>query len=257
MTYDGFMAEKEGLAKTTVKSSSSKFVILALIIAVLAIICAIYFYTKYSSTQVSSTTGNKEQIQQLINRVSKLMALPKNETPTVATVSDKTKLEDQSFFTNAENGDKVLIYSQAKKAILYRPSTNMIIDVAPVNLGANVSSNQTTTTVASAKEVSSSPTPTTKLKSVTLLILNGTKTSGVATTAKNGISEKISQISQISVGDSVSNYTKTIIVDPGLDKALDDQLVAVVGGTVVKTLPSGEKAAKQDIVIIVGEDYKK
>jgi hypothetical protein len=33
-------------------------------------------------------------------------------------------------------GDKVLIYSRAQKAILYSPSKNKIIEVAPINLTA-------------------------------------------------------------------------------------------------------------------------
>ena len=36
---------------------------------------------------------------------------------------------------NAKVGFKVLIYTQAKKAILYDPGANKIVEVAPVNIG--------------------------------------------------------------------------------------------------------------------------
>jgi hypothetical protein len=76
----------------------------------------------------------KAEVQQLTDKVSKLVVMP-NETPTLATVNDPSKLKDQTFFARAEKGDKVLIFTQAKRAILYRPSTNKVIESAPVNIG--------------------------------------------------------------------------------------------------------------------------
>jgi hypothetical protein len=86
------------------------------------------------------------EAQTLISQIGKLTDLPQGETPTVATVTDITKLKDQPFFTNAKNGDKVLIYTTAKKAYLYRPSTNKLINIAPVNLGSGQSNGTTSNT---------------------------------------------------------------------------------------------------------------
>lgn len=77
----------------------------------------------------------KEETDNLVREVAKLMDLPTGEAPTVATVLDKEKLKDQSFFKNAENGDKILIYTGANKAILYRPDTHKIIEVLPLTVG--------------------------------------------------------------------------------------------------------------------------
>jgi hypothetical protein len=74
----------------------------------------------------------KEQNKQLLDKVSQFIVLPTDEQPTIATVSDLAKLKGQPFFAHAEIGDKVLIYNKAKKAILYRPSTNKIIELAPL-----------------------------------------------------------------------------------------------------------------------------
>ena len=62
------------------------------------------------------------------------MELPEGETPTVATISDKEKLTGQPFFKSPENGDILFAYTTAMKAILYRPSTNKIINVAPITI---------------------------------------------------------------------------------------------------------------------------
>ncbi len=77
----------------------------------------------------------KQETRDLVAAVSKLIVLPDGEDPTVATVSEPNKLKSQAFFAKAQKGDKVLIYTNAKKAILYNPETNKIIEVAPINIG--------------------------------------------------------------------------------------------------------------------------
>jgi hypothetical protein len=64
------------------------------------------------------------------------MILPTDEQPTLATVSDVTKVRDQPFFTHAQNGDQVLVYTQTRKAILYRPSADRIVEVAPLSVNS-------------------------------------------------------------------------------------------------------------------------
>ncbi len=67
--------------------------------------------------------------------VGKLVKLPTDETPTVASVTDVNAAKKQSaFFVNAQNGDKVLFYVKTGQAILYRPSTNTIIAQGPLTL---------------------------------------------------------------------------------------------------------------------------
>ncbi len=84
----------------------------------------------------------KKQTEELLQKVGQLMVLPTDEEPTIATVSDLSKLSEQEFFKNAQLGDKVIIYYKAKKAILYRPFENKIIELAPL-VGDQVS-DQTT-----------------------------------------------------------------------------------------------------------------
>jgi len=90
-------------------------------------------------TQTSTTTKTanaQAQARQLRDEVAKVFNVPANEVPTIATVTDVSKLKNQAFFTNAKNGDKVLMFAQAKEAILFRPSDHKIIQVAPLNPGS-------------------------------------------------------------------------------------------------------------------------
>ncbi len=146
-----------------------------------------------------------QDIEKVVAKVSKLIELPENETPTLATVSDKEKLKDQPFFKNAQNGDKVLIYQDAKKAILYRPSTNKIIEVAPINLGGL---NQEAT-----KTPDQSTSPTVKPLSLRITVYNGTQTAGLAAQTETQIEGKFSQIEVVSKANSTDNYTKTLVVE--------------------------------------------
>jgi hypothetical protein len=122
------------------RGNRSLWIILVVILLIIAALPSYYYYSQYKKTQQllnnPSATANA-QATQLVAELGKLMVLPTNEQPTIATVSDVTKLADQPFFANAKNGDKVLIYTQSKKAILYRESINKIIEVAPVNLGSS------------------------------------------------------------------------------------------------------------------------
>lgn len=105
------------------------------IIAILAILAAGYFYKQVRDLKKDPNIVAQQEVAGLVAKVGKLVVLPTDETPTVATVSDPEALKDQAFFKNAVKGDKVLIYAQAKKAILYSVSMNKILDVAPLNIG--------------------------------------------------------------------------------------------------------------------------
>lgn len=124
------------------KGLTAKKALIVLIIIVLAA-GAGYFYYKYNQANneakrlADPKVAATQQVDTLVSQVGKLVELPSGQTPTVATVTDKTKLSSQNFFKNAENGDKVLIYTQAKRAVLYRPSTNKVIEIAPLNIGSN------------------------------------------------------------------------------------------------------------------------
>jgi hypothetical protein len=106
--------------------------VLAVVIFLGAIGTAGYFYNQNRKLSQNPDVVAQAQTAKLIETVGKLITLPTGETPSVATVADKSKLSEQPLFAKAENGDKVLIYINAKKIILYRPSTNKIMEVMSI-----------------------------------------------------------------------------------------------------------------------------
>lgn len=112
------------------------------VITILAIALAGFMY--YQVVQLKANPQNiaAKETKEITAKAGKLVVLPADETPTIATVSDPEALKDQAFFANAQKGDKVLIYTNAKKAILYSVSMDKIIDVAPLNIGTSTAKPQ-------------------------------------------------------------------------------------------------------------------
>ena len=74
--------------------------------------------------------AQQASVEEYVEQVGQVYDLPSDETPTVATVREKELLDEQPFFARAENGDVVLIYPESELAILYRPSTNQLVNVS-------------------------------------------------------------------------------------------------------------------------------
>jgi hypothetical protein len=98
---------------------------------------AVYKYPEKFGLSIATGEDSGLQMEAadaLIEKVGMLIELP-DERPTIATVSNVEALRaNQPFFEKAENGDRVLIYTGARKTIIYRESSNKIIDVGAVNI---------------------------------------------------------------------------------------------------------------------------
>lgn len=102
------------------------FVVVVVVALVLIVGCfGAYFYLTHQSNR------NWNDVAYVTNRVAQHMLLPTDETPALLTVTDSTKLTT-TFLKQAQNGDKILIYQNNKKAIIYRPSLDRVIAIGPV-----------------------------------------------------------------------------------------------------------------------------
>lgn len=204
-----------------------------------------FFYTKFQET--NKILNNPDEIAKkdekaIIDKIKVLVDVPNDETPSVATVLDVEKLKDQAFFARAQNGDKVIVYSNAKRAILFRPSTNKVIEVSSISLNS----------------ADTSPQVETKIK---VNIYNGTSTTGLTQSAQT----KLAPLTNIEVAERLNavkkDYTDTLVVD--LTKTNGDtakSIASALGGTVADALPEGEKLPSDNsigMVVILGSSYAK
>ena len=109
--------------------------IIILIVALLFVLLAYgYLNTRSQLNKLSDPkSAGSTEVQQLTSSIDKYINLPQ-ETPTLATVKDVSKLQGQQFFQDAQNGDKVLIFPKAGKAVIIRPSTNKVIEFSQVSI---------------------------------------------------------------------------------------------------------------------------
>lgn len=114
-------------------------IILALLLIAIPLSLFIYSRNQNPQSVLGNKTAQTSETQEIIEAVGRLVELPSDEVPTVASVTDVNKLADQPFFAKAQNGDKVLVYSKAGKVIIYRPSTNKVVEIAPIQTAPSAS----------------------------------------------------------------------------------------------------------------------
>lgn len=142
--------KKQDKTHHTVKYFASRPIVVgsvAVLILLLQTVAVVFFYDRVYREEeqlahpspasfVSNDTAN------VVTTIGRLIELPSDEEPTIATVQDTEKLKDQPFFANAKNGDKVLLYTKAKKIILYDPVGSRVVNVATLNFQPNLPATQ-------------------------------------------------------------------------------------------------------------------
>jgi len=141
----------------------------------LSIGIGIIFVVVITAVSISQITAKKNEFKtvnnpekavevakSLVEIVGKIYELP-NEIPTIATITDTKELPVDPFYIKAKNGDKILIFSSAGEIIMYRPSTNRVIDVGQVAAAPEptsvprVAGSSTTASPSAQKILSSTP----------------------------------------------------------------------------------------------------
>ncbi|MBW4062251.1 LytR C-terminal domain-containing protein [Candidatus Saccharibacteria bacterium] len=221
---------------TRFKLTIPKPVIIGLGIGLL--LCVGSFAGWLITTKVESPGGDKQQLQAVLKKLERHIILPAgDDNPTLATVSDQTKLKDP-FLAQAKNGDKLIIFYKAQKAILYRPSLDRIVDIGPLFVDAAVS----------------------EVNGTKIAIRNGSRNESLTRVVEGQVGQTYPEANIVDTGSaSRLDFPTTIIVDlsPGQTKSNFAAALAQVVGGQVGIMPVGEpKPTDADILIIIGADLK-
>ncbi len=210
-------------------AASGKKIILPIIAFLIIVTLCLGGYFLYKKSLLSM---GRETTQQ---KVAKLIELNGASAEKVSTVKSVPKLGNDKFYARAKAGDILLIYPSANKAILFRPSSNKLVEVAYYD--------------PSKASLKPSATP----KKVRLAIYNGTKTEGLAKTQAASISAKYTNTVVNDTENASGDYTQTVVVDITGGNSDFVKMIARDLGGVVKSLPSVEARPEADILIILGE----
>lgn len=99
--------------------------VFAAVCVVLLGVCG-FLYMKYQ--EVLHTPN---AVDTLVSQLNKTIQLPK-ESPTLLTISDKSKLTNSTLASEVQNGDQLLVYDVAKKIVVYRPSLKKVTSILSI-----------------------------------------------------------------------------------------------------------------------------
>jgi len=198
--------------------------------SVVMIIAVVWWFNR-----APSSGSDKQEMIKVRDSVSKLVILPTGEDPTLATVTDKNSLTDNFLKTNAENGDKILVYITAKKVYIYRPSINKIVNIGPLTIDASAS----------------------EAKGIRVLVRTGNNKQPITQDIKSQIIQNYKSATVAPIEQAArQDYPSTIVIDLTEGDKYDlvtnmMQLLNAQRGI----LPQGEaKPDNVDILIITGLD---
>lgn len=141
--YQDTFDSSEGEVKKRPKKSRARPVVTALVLLVLVVAAFFVVFRLLKTPEERAQTKSDRDTAMLVRRVSRIALLP-NEVPVVFVVTDVEVLKkEQQFFTGAQNGDKLLVFPQAAKAVIYNFKKNMIVNMGPITFDEQ-SSSQTT-----------------------------------------------------------------------------------------------------------------
>lgn len=213
-----------------------------------AVVLAGFFYFKWQGLKNNSSEvtqqENLKEIEEMVEKIGKLVWLPEGEVPVLVRIEDKEKInKNQNFFEKTENGDVMLVYKEAKKAYLYRPSENKLINMAPVNIEGSDG-------VEEIREVEE------KSEVFEVVIRSSAQATEISEDFSKALLAEFSNLRVLDLENTTNDgYDNSLlIVNSDEIGELADEIADKFGLLIVETLPEGEVFSESDLVVILGSD---
>ncbi len=107
--------------------------ILALLIIIVIAVLGYAIFNKFNpSIKTPEGQLSDKEINSLVKKVSKLINVPE-EIPVIATIIKADQLiAEQKFYVGSKDGDYLMVFPTAQKAIIYREKEDRLINVGPI-----------------------------------------------------------------------------------------------------------------------------
>ena len=128
--------KKNSVEKKAKKSKKKR--ILIIVVALIIVVGGGAFYMQ-TQNEAYQQKRAEAKINSMLKKVERLVLLPEDEVPAVFDINEpETLIEQQAFFRGVEAGDKLLVFPETNKAIIYSPKKNQIINIGPVTFDSNL-----------------------------------------------------------------------------------------------------------------------
>lgn len=198
-----------------------------------------------------------EEAVRIMDKVRSLVVVPVGEEPTVARITDINRLSGQLFFTLAQNGDHVLVFQQARRAVLYRESENKIVEITTVNIaGTPTPGTQQEVAGAETTQPTATPLVTPVTARFTVFLLNGLGDNETLDEIKQQLAQEAPELRVVGEAVAKRTYATSSIVDIAGDKAGQVKDIGERLNMELSVYPDGEDSFSADFLIVVGLDRK-
>ena len=227
--------------------SVCKAVVAGLVCLVVGVFLGAMFGDRLINRGVPVKVSKVAEINRLLQKVSRHMAIVKDEDPIVATVQNAEILRQTNpfFYRDVQNGDLLIVWESNGRAILYSTKKDIVLSALVLPPGAFSAQDLT-------GAVGAGSGGAVDAKQLNIEIRNASGRSGAAKDLSDKF--KAAGFSQVIVSNSAKTYPTTTLVkvsDKAKSEASLDQIITLSGGA-FGSLPSGEASGSADLLIILG-----